>query len=126
MCKGVKENKYNWLQGKPRNSCYHYLTAIHKSTLKKIGGFDLDFSFGTRLDDRIFINKIRLYNKIKIINFYNNIHKIVGYHQWHTRNYVSKDTISTQLINIFLNKLKNKYISNGKYLYLYNTDIIDT
>ena len=99
--------------------------AIHKNTLIKQGGFDLDFSLGTRLDDRIFINKLRLYEKINIINFFHDTHKIIGFHQWHTRNYVSNDTYSTQLINIFLNNLKNNYISNGKYIYLYDTDIIN-
>ena len=121
----LKENKHDWLQGKSKNSCYHYLTAIHKNTLIKQGGFDLDFSLGTRLDDRIFINKLRLYEKINIINFFHDTHKIIGFHQWHIRNYVSNDTYSTQLINIFLNNLKNNYISNGKYIYLYDTDIIN-
>ena len=118
-------NTHNWLQGKSRNSCYHYLTVIHRNTLQKHGGFDLDFSLGTRLDDRIFINKLRLYDKIQIINFFHDTNKIIGFHQWHTRNYVSNDPYSTQLINIFLNNLKNSYISNGKYEYLYNKDIID-
>lgn len=118
----LQKRNINWLQGININKGYHYLTAITKKTLEKVGLFDYDFSLSTRLDDRILVDKMKMYDKIKFINFFYNNHNVLGFHQWHFRNYVSNDPQSTQVINRILYKFKTDYMKkHNKYIYLYNS-----
>lgn len=123
----LQKKNVNWLQGKHINKGYHYLTAISKKTLKSVEMFDYDFSLSTRLDDRIFVDKIKYYDKIQFVNIFFDEHKVLGFHQWHYRNYVSNDPYSTQIINKILYDFKKYHImKHNKYVYLYKGDDIST
>jgi hypothetical protein len=98
-----------WLQSKNNNRNLHFLTCISNNNLKKIKGFDLDLSLNIDYDDNLFLEKIKLFLKLKIVNiFYNNT---VGLHQWHTKhshNYYTNNDV--RKFNKLLYDLKIKYI----------------
>jgi len=93
-----------------RNRQFHFLTAITYDTLKKVGGFDYDFSMGSWYDDDEFIYRIRSMN-IGVINVPNDKYKIMGIHQWHVTS--GSDWDRGTISNDKLLELKRKYY--GKY-----------
>lgn len=121
-----KKNKdIFWLQSENNNRNFHFLTCISNNNLKKIKGFDLDLSLNIDYDDNLFLEKIKLFLKLKIVNiFYNN--NLVGLHQWHTKHshnyYINNDV---RKFNKLLYDLKIKYIKiKNKNLQLKDFDTI--
>lgn len=81
--KHVLENKYDWYQHHIElNKKYHFLTAITKKNLEKLGGFDIDYTMGSCFDDNDFIYRIE--NVLQL-----NIHCVkgerMGIHLFHER-----------------------------------------
>lgn len=99
-----------WLNHKEYHPvAYHYISAIYKTKLLELGGFDLDYSNGLCHDDDDFIRRIWKYNmNIKIINH------PMGIHQWHipTVRYHNKDLWNVNN-NIFLEKLSYQNIPSS-------------
>jgi len=102
----------------------HFLTAITKKDLNKLGGFDYDFSMGSWYDDNEFIFRI-IASGINSINIPNDIKKIMGIHQWHITS--DNDWDQNVIRNRELLETKKKYFDkNGNFFYLidYNgTDV---
>jgi hypothetical protein len=103
-----------WLQGQYNNRKYHFLTCIHNNILQKIGGFDDEYILYMYYDDDNFVNKIQKLQKLEIRNIYHDKYKVVGVHQWHSRNStVYHDNKHNQLLDTVKKNYLNK---NGKYL----------
>jgi hypothetical protein len=83
--KYISDKKTHVLQGRKLNRNLHFLTCITHSNLKKMEGFDEDYAMGIAYDDDSFLNKIQFLN-INIVNIFHDIHKILGIHQWHSKN----------------------------------------
>lgn len=75
---------HTWYQHtRYRNENWHFLTSITHDNLKKLNGFDNNFALGTCYDDVEFLYRIRNVLKLMILNVVNDIHKVIGIHQWH-------------------------------------------
>ena len=61
----------------------HFLTAIHTDNLKKMNGFDYDFSLGRWRDDVEFINRIKFVLGLTIVNVNYITSGLLGIHQHH-------------------------------------------
>lgn len=73
----------SWLQSsKSRNLQYHFMAALTKNSLDKLGGFDYDLSYGYGYDDDEFILKIR--NSKMDVKSVPIDTGVFGIHQWHT------------------------------------------
>jgi hypothetical protein len=105
--KYISDKKTFVLQGAKNNRNLHFLTCITHSNLKKIEGFDEDCAMGLDYDDALFVDYLK-FLKIKIVNFHHNIHKILGIHQWHTkeRSYYTNDELRNLNINVYNYKHK--------------------
>ena len=119
-----------WIQSKNRVKNFHFLTSIHKETLQKIKGFDLDFMFGIAYDDGIFIYDV-INSGIKIVNLHHDDCKIVGLHQWHN---IDESIVLANNADLYWFKLKymekkaknihfNDYDTFEKLLIEYNSTI---
>jgi len=109
-----------------RNANYHFLTALTKKTLDKIGGFSYDYAFGSWYDDDDLLLKVYL-NSINIINIKNDTYKIGGIHLFHgyTVNITNTDAY-TKPKNLDLYNKKKNYLNNkGRYLELSIYDLYD-
>ena len=121
----VLENNYNWYQHHLEiNKKYHFLTAIKKQDLLRIGGFDYDYSFGACFDDTDFIYQIEEYYKFDIKIVKHNKNKIMGIHLFHEKSKSNNAyTNDHMLINKYLFQMKCKYHQMyGKWLRLYELD----
>lgn len=121
----VLENNYNWYQHHLEiNKKYHFLTAIKKQDLLRIGGFDYDYSFGACFDDTDFIYQIEEYYKLNIQLVKHNKNKLMGIHLFHEKSKSNHAyTNDHMLINKYLFQLKCKYHKMyGKWLRLYELD----
>lgn len=95
-----------WYQhSEKRNNQYHFLTALTKNTLEKIGGFDIDYCLGTCWDDVELILRIKN-TDIKIINVESEKNKILGIHQWHIHSPHGYGYIHN---NEYLHRIKLRY-----------------
>jgi hypothetical protein len=112
-------NQYSWLQhDKINNRCFHFLTAIKKNMLEKIGYFDMDFSMGHSYDDDILIRHIK--QKCEIKNIKNDI---IGLHLWHETSFSGSGNTEHVFINKFLISVKKVYFNKGNNtLYFYNNN----
>jgi hypothetical protein len=117
----LKTRKHVWLQGRSTNSGYHYCIAIHSKTLKRVRFFDLDFSLGVRLDDRISVYKLKNHDRLEFVNIFHNNHNVLGMHQWHPRNYVSRASGDLSKMNQILYNFKvNHHKQHNKYITFYD------
>lgn len=123
----LKDKKTFVLQGESNNRRLHFLTCIKTNNLKKIGGFDTDFGLGFDYDDAIFLNKI-IFMKLKILNIYHTNYKVLGIHQWHSRQnsleYYNKNSHKRNINKqLYLFKIKN--IHKDKYIEFKNYKTYD-
>lgn len=86
----------------------HFCSAIHKSSLNDLKGFDERFAYGYSFEDDEFINRITMNGyKIQFLN------EPVVFHQWH---YSSHITDNPKFYELFvenrnlLNKIKNRQL----------------
>jgi hypothetical protein len=112
-------NQHSWLQHhKINNRCFHFLTAIKRNMLEKIGYFDMDFSMGHSYDDDILIRHIK--QKCEIKNIKNDI---IGLHLWHETSFSGSGNTEHVFINKFLISVKKVYFNKGNNtLYFYNNN----
>lgn len=121
----VLQNNYNWYQHHLEiNKKYHFMTAIKRQDLVRIGGFDYDYAYGACFDDTDFIYQIENYHKldIKIIKHYK--YNLMGIHLFHEKSKDNKAYTNDQMIiNKYLFQLKCKYHQlYGKPIKLYELD----
>lgn len=116
----IKTKSIFWLQSINNNRQFHFLTCIHNKSLQKIDGFDNDFMFNVDCDDINFLDKIKLFLKLKVINFYHNEHNVLGFHQFHSKHnsdYYNNNNV--RIYNQLLYQLKHNYIlKTNKYINL--------
>lgn len=85
---------------------YHFLSAIHKSKLDELGGFDEQFAEGTGYDDDEFLHRVRKMGmEIKIID-----HPFV-IHQWHYSSSVGDSNKVERNRQLYYNKT----LTSGTY-----------
>ena len=128
---------YSWYNHSKHNPSYlHFMSAIYKKHLEKLGGFDADFKDGYDFDDNDFLMRIKydLELDIKLIPYIpldqhlqyckSNILCIHLYHDHsHMTNYTEKYNINKQifenkhhlLVNKIINKLQNKNLYDNIY-----------
>lgn len=83
-----------------RPESYHFLTAITKSDLNKVGGFDERYAFGSAYDDDALVEVIKKKNiNIKFVG----MEDVFVIHQWHKR---------TENMMQYENMNKNRLIFN--------------
>lgn len=100
----LSNTRYGWYQHHThKNRCFHFLSAITTSDLKKIGGFDLDYCMGVCYDDDAFVDQIR-YAGISIISVPNNDMSLYGIHQWHPPTYLGMNRSDLHNKNLLLSK----------------------
>lgn len=63
-----------------RNKAFHFCTAIHRSRLNLVGGFNLDMRNGIDFDDDEFLCRVGRVCKVEIVDLQN---QVMGVHQWH-------------------------------------------
>ena len=86
----------------------HFCSAIHRSSLKELKGFDERFANGFSFEDDEFIHRIHMngYN-IKFLN------EPVVFHQWHYSSHINNDPRFSELMiknkNLLL-KIKNRQL----------------
>jgi hypothetical protein len=68
-----------YCHGVHRDAPYHFCTAIHRSKLDLIGGFNNDMQNGTWYDDDDFLRRVMRVCNIEFISESN----VLGIHQWH-------------------------------------------
>lgn len=85
---------------------FHFMSAIYKSDLDKLGGFDERYADGVGYDDNELVERIKL-GKIEFI--FLNTDKPFAIHQWHPK---SNTLIDKELIN------KNRLVYNNHMLEL--------
>jgi hypothetical protein len=111
----LKDVNINKLSGvwycheKYRNRPYHFCTAIHKSKLEKVGGFNPIMKDGVGYDDNEFLERIKRVCEIKYVD------TPYGIHQWHPIHYKYGE-LSKKNRDIFNKAAENKtitYISPG-------------
>lgn len=122
----VLQNNYNWYQHHLElNKKYHFMTAIKKVDLKRIGGFDYDYAFGACFDDTDFIYQIENQYKldIKLVKHYKS--RVMGIHLFHEKSSDNNAyTTDHMLINKYLFQLKCKYHKMyGSPVKLYELDV---
>jgi len=101
-----------WYQHhKVRNACYHFLTAITKTDLISMNGFDIDFCLNPSYDDNEFIFRIINVCKLKVVNVICDI-KVLGIHQWHT----SAFGTNIQFNKMLYDRKTNEFKKTGKYI----------
>lgn len=86
----------------------HFCSAIHKSSLKELNGFDERFAFGYSFDDDEFINRITM-NGYKIEFLY----EPVVFHQWHYSTHINDDPNFSDYMREnynLLNKIKTRQL----------------
>lgn len=66
-----------------RNANMHFLTAISKTNLLRLRGFDYDFAQGIFYDDNEFIDRIVYVLRLRILCIPSNVNKLLGIHLWH-------------------------------------------
>lgn len=109
-----------------RNVYFHFLVALSKKTLDKIGGFDIDYALGIDYDDADFVSSM-MKNNIKMIN---TPETIFGIHQWHTQTLSGSHSQNVNNKDLYFCK-ERYYAENKQFLNLtsYNqteiTDIIN-
>lgn len=97
-----------------RNGYFHFLVALTKETLDKIGGFDIDYALGTSWDDDALVFKISNSN-IKLTNVSD---PVMGVHQWHSQT-VSGHNSANNFQNLHLYNCKRNYYNiNNTFLNL--------
>ena len=103
-----------WYQHhKTANNNLHFLTAITKKDLDKVGWFDLDYSIGSCWDDNAFIDKIKLVG-LQVCSINNEQEKVMGIHQWHKQTPVG---YAYKIGNKELYEKKTKYTEEtGEYM----------
>ena len=86
----------------------HFCSAIHKTSLKELKGFDERFAYGYSFEDDEFINRINLNGyKVEFLN------EPVVFHQWHYSSHITNDPKFAELIvenRNLLNKIRNREI----------------
>lgn len=86
----------------------HFCSAIHKSSLKELKGFDERFAYGYSFDDDEFINRVTMSGyKIEFL------HEPVVFHQWHYSSHINHDPRFAELIrenHNLLQKIKNRQL----------------
>lgn len=94
----------------------HFLSAITKTNLDKVGGFNNDFKDGYCYDDDEFVYRISMVCKPVIVEDYMNY---FGIHQWHTR---SDNPITNRMNvnNIIWHRIQNTNKNNP-----YSSPIVD-
>jgi len=104
--KNIQDNQwYNHPTEIGRNAGYHFCSAIYKSKLELIGGFDERFSEGSCFDDDEFLLSIKNILKLKILIIKPNNCFVI--HQFHTRSV----SFNIELENDE-NIIKKKWIKN--------------
>lgn len=112
----VNNGWYQHTTFSPRN--YHFLTAITKNDLDKIGGFSLDYSFAGSYDDDDLIMKINYYN-INIINIDNEKEKLGGIHLFHQSAGTDwENTHLSETLNRTLFQRKQYFANKDRYVEL--------
>lgn len=78
--KGFIETFKGWYNHKVHNPCnYHFLSALHKNTLHKIGGFCEEMKDGYWYDDNDFLNRLKKSCNVKLVDS----NTYLGIHQYH-------------------------------------------
>ena len=103
----------------------HFLTAIHASDLKKLGGFDYDFSLGRWWDDNEFSVRIKRCLKLEIIRVSYEETSLLGIHQHHDTVYLNatqKEYDDSVELNKYIIKSKERYLAEcGKWISLHES-----
>jgi len=90
-----------------RNDGFHFLTAIDRAKLIKIGGFDEDFKYGTGYDDTELIARIKNNNMRLVFR-----DDLICLHQYHSRAPVSEEK-SILNYRLYCSKLRaNNKVAN--------------
>jgi len=100
-----------------RNAYFHFLVALTKKTLNKIGGFDIDYAYGNSWDDDALVFKI-INNNIKLINVTN---VGMGIHQWHPQSAVGYNSNTIANLDLY-NRKREYYKINKAFLNLTSYD----
>jgi hypothetical protein len=114
-----------------RNANYHFLTALYKTSLDKIGGFNNEMKDGIDYDDDDFGERISKVCNVELIES----ERYIGIHQWHERgiyNHPNVQQLRQKNYELFKNNtniycnpyfdIKTKIIKKFKYpkmLHLY-------
>jgi glycosyltransferase involved in cell wall biosynthesis len=101
-------------------SSYHFLSAISRDNLTKIGGFSLDYFLAGSYDDDDLLLKIK-FNSIEIKSINNTIDKVAGIHLFHRSSQESWENpkLSESLNRVIFTKKVN-IVRRGKYIDLAN------
>lgn len=107
----IKFNKIGWYNHKCNPTYYHFCSAITKSNMEKLGGFDERYAYGIAFDDNELVERVTRLGLNKIIPDY----PFVA-HQWHSKathfsveNYGMKHEANKKL---FYSVTKNESIIN--------------
>lgn len=92
-----------------RNTYFHFLVALRKKTLDKIGGFDIDYAYGNSWDDDALVFRI-IKNNIKLINVTN---VGMGIHQWHPQSAVGYSSKTIANLDLYNHKCEYYKINNS-------------
>ena len=115
-----------------RNSQFHFLTAMTRNTLEKIGGFNETFKYGLSYDDDELVSRLR--KTVRCVTLPPEVG--FGIHLWHPggSSFYDKDVdLLKTLININLKLHKNlekssqvtvQRTSHTKYKTIYNKNVI--
>lgn len=108
-----------------RNRCLHFLTAITKQDLDKVGGFDLDYTVGSWYDDDDLLFRIRA-NGILVNSISHQDKEVYGIHQWHISSGADWDKHIPK--NGYLFNFKQQYFAkHEKFFHLtdYPDDLVE-
>ena len=86
----LEHRQYQWYQHSQKiNRNFHFLTAITRENLMKLGGFAYEFAMGSCFDDNGLIHGIQHILGLEIHNVINETTHLMGVHQWHSRDPLS-------------------------------------
>ena len=87
----LKQHQCPWKQhSTDKNWCFHYLTAIKKSDLNRVGGgFDYLLSLGSWYDDNQLRDRIKN-SGFQITSISHHDTHLMGVHQWHTHDALAR------------------------------------
>jgi len=113
-----------WYQHKiHRNGNLHFLTCISNENLKKLNGFDYDFSNGIWYDDNELIYRIQNVLKLNVESICHSETNVLGIHQFHEKN--KANTFNEELSNKGLFNLKEEHFKKtGEWIYFYKKQIV--
>jgi len=105
-----------WYQSERKEYNYkmHFLSAISRTTLQKIGGFSCDYSLGCSYDDNDFLLRLLANEDMRILCCHHTSVHCGGIHLFHVRNSPTTGWDNGRELNDTLYNAKKKYVDKYK------------